>query len=614
MVVNAIGNATARHKMLCVYVVLGNLDPHLRCLTDNVQLVLLCKNKDFSYFGPNVIFRRLVEDLKVLEEKGIVIPDGNDMQKRVFGSVFTTMNDNLGAHQLVAVLPENLDSALMDPETSTTGQIAREDAVETVNEVNITQETVEDKQEILDLGFEIENSAIGVDLVIENGIIIEETEIANLIPTATEVEAEHIVDTSTNHITTDETSVQKRKIANDLVIEKSTKRHATTDMKFNCFEINWNKISDCVLHKLNAWQEFKNTNPRQKAPANLKLTKADKCSMVNAIIDQLRMISVVIHFETFEKVSKQIINKYSCLDEYDESGLATGKGYVSFKNKLIDRNGYLNRFKTSLDTGSKPVNSKIKRNVQAGTLQEYWLTTSKECSKEIFSNLMRNEPELLTDNFLEESQSFVRYLMDSTPIIDTINKFPVLRRHAMLSFHFMKATGVDGNSMAVNFPAGKDCAIKYSQTLKSSVRLGQTATDYETLHFLCNQLGEKLENIILRKEIGTRLDTLTFDSGSPLLVEIDLGQGQSMFYVFAEQTQLTEGCSDILVAMSELIMSHYTYNFMYSNQASKFLEFIQIYFFKINPLFGSKSTARRINRQQRMVMKIIEKLTEVADI
>lgn len=105
VVVNAIGNATARHKLLCVYMVLGNLDSHLRVLTDNVQLILLCKNKDFSYFGMNSVFRRLVEDLKVLEEDGIDV-QVNGTNEKIFGSVFTTMNDNLGAHQ-IAGLVEN---------------------------------------------------------------------------------------------------------------------------------------------------------------------------------------------------------------------------------------------------------------------------------------------------------------------------------------------------------------------------------------------------------------------------------------------------------------------------------------------------------------------------
>lgn len=108
MVVNALGNATSRHKLLCVYMVLGNLDPHLRCLTENVQLVLLCKTKDFTCFGSNRVFRRLIEDIKVLEEEGIVIHGGGFAEK-VYGSVFTTMNDNLGAHQL-AGLVENFSS------------------------------------------------------------------------------------------------------------------------------------------------------------------------------------------------------------------------------------------------------------------------------------------------------------------------------------------------------------------------------------------------------------------------------------------------------------------------------------------------------------------------
>ncbi|XP_021696610.1 uncharacterized protein LOC5564893 [Aedes aegypti] len=105
VVLNAVGNATGRHKLECWYMVVGNLDPHLRCLTDNIQLVLLCKTKDFAYFGTDAILRRLVEDLKTLENSGIIV-NGGGYEERIYGSIFITMNDNLGAHQL-AGLTEN---------------------------------------------------------------------------------------------------------------------------------------------------------------------------------------------------------------------------------------------------------------------------------------------------------------------------------------------------------------------------------------------------------------------------------------------------------------------------------------------------------------------------
>lgn len=102
VVPNQLGNAVGRHKLLLVYMVLGNLPPHLRCLTENVHLVLVCKNKDFAYFGTDVIFRRLIEDVKLLEEEGIVV-HGGGRPETIHGSVFATMNDNLGAHQLAGL-------------------------------------------------------------------------------------------------------------------------------------------------------------------------------------------------------------------------------------------------------------------------------------------------------------------------------------------------------------------------------------------------------------------------------------------------------------------------------------------------------------------------------
>ena len=47
-VVNPIESAKAKHKVLEVYMILGNLLPHNRSKIDHTQLVLLCLEKDFT--------------------------------------------------------------------------------------------------------------------------------------------------------------------------------------------------------------------------------------------------------------------------------------------------------------------------------------------------------------------------------------------------------------------------------------------------------------------------------------------------------------------------------------------------------------------------------------
>ncbi|XP_064640806.1 uncharacterized protein LOC135495545 [Lineus longissimus] len=55
-VVNPLGSAKNKHKILAVYATFGNLLPQNRSKIEPLQLVLLCREKDFKYFGMDVVF------------------------------------------------------------------------------------------------------------------------------------------------------------------------------------------------------------------------------------------------------------------------------------------------------------------------------------------------------------------------------------------------------------------------------------------------------------------------------------------------------------------------------------------------------------------------------
>lgn len=59
-----------------------------------MSLVLLCKEKDFKYFGHAKVFSELLADLKELEENGIVVSD----ETVVKGTLYCIAGDNLGSH------------------------------------------------------------------------------------------------------------------------------------------------------------------------------------------------------------------------------------------------------------------------------------------------------------------------------------------------------------------------------------------------------------------------------------------------------------------------------------------------------------------------------------
>lgn len=92
-VCNPLGSARQKNKMLAVYYTLCNLYPFNRSTVDQIQLALLCVEKDCKYFGVNKVFEKLISDLGELELNGITV-DGKTFR----GSVACIVGDNLGSH------------------------------------------------------------------------------------------------------------------------------------------------------------------------------------------------------------------------------------------------------------------------------------------------------------------------------------------------------------------------------------------------------------------------------------------------------------------------------------------------------------------------------------
>ncbi|KAL2083090.1 hypothetical protein ACEWY4_020863 [Coilia grayii] len=95
-VVNPLGSGRKKHKILAMYLTLADLMPHNRSSTDQMQLVLLCKEHDFKYFGQDLVMGTLVNDLKELEVNGVTLSDG----KVYKGTVCAIAGDNLGSHNI----------------------------------------------------------------------------------------------------------------------------------------------------------------------------------------------------------------------------------------------------------------------------------------------------------------------------------------------------------------------------------------------------------------------------------------------------------------------------------------------------------------------------------
>lgn len=101
-IVNPIGPAKRKHKILAIYMNIGNLPDTFRSHVNTIKLVALVKEKDFDH---NAVYGRVVDDLKILESEGIQVNG-----KFIKGSVVFIAGDNLGSHGLGGFL-ENFSKA-----------------------------------------------------------------------------------------------------------------------------------------------------------------------------------------------------------------------------------------------------------------------------------------------------------------------------------------------------------------------------------------------------------------------------------------------------------------------------------------------------------------------
>ncbi|KXJ73766.1 hypothetical protein RP20_CCG015064 [Aedes albopictus] len=390
-------------------------------------------------------------------------------------------------------------------------------------------------------------------------------------------------------------SSEKRGSSDSVQLHKSSKKHASTEMKFRCFKINWDKLGDSLLNRLRTLEDFKRNNRGVPVPVTIRIAKTEVTTLANTVVDQLRMIDTQIRSDVMETAARQVLDKFPALDYTDDDGFGAGQGYVDIKYKLINRNNYLNRFKSPQATLTNTVTSlKKKRNARAGTLKEYWQKSASECDKSSVSALVRDDPSLMTEELLLKTQAFIRWKLDEK--IDTkkmISQLPVLRRRLLVNFHFEQATGVNITDLRRYFMMKREKIVQYSLTCKSELHLSKSASDYDILKFLCSLVGEDFGDFIIQKDIGTRIDDITIDGSGPVLVAVDVGNDKTIFYVYANRTRLSEGAHDVIAAVEDLFAIQFVHNFMYTKSVSKFMELLQEYFLKIITFVASKSGARR---------------------
>ncbi|XP_077972807.1 uncharacterized protein LOC120330222 [Styela clava] len=93
-IVNPLGSAKKKHKILATYFTLGNIHPYCRSKVSPIQLVMLVKEHYVSNECIKDIFSPLLADLKIIEHEGIDL----GFSEKVRGSISCILGDNLGSH------------------------------------------------------------------------------------------------------------------------------------------------------------------------------------------------------------------------------------------------------------------------------------------------------------------------------------------------------------------------------------------------------------------------------------------------------------------------------------------------------------------------------------
>ena len=95
-VVNPLGSAKMKHKLVGVYFNIANMPAHRRSNVNSFQLVMLVKESVLKHHGSSIIFKPLVDELQRLRTDGIQISGDCNIK----GNLLMILGDNLGSHYI----------------------------------------------------------------------------------------------------------------------------------------------------------------------------------------------------------------------------------------------------------------------------------------------------------------------------------------------------------------------------------------------------------------------------------------------------------------------------------------------------------------------------------
>lgn len=95
---NPLGSKQGIHKLGCLYFTLRNLTPRLNSCLMNIHLISLFHSQDAKKYGLDKILSPFVEDVKVLEQKGMKV---SFTEQPLYGTISQVTGDNLGLNSIL---------------------------------------------------------------------------------------------------------------------------------------------------------------------------------------------------------------------------------------------------------------------------------------------------------------------------------------------------------------------------------------------------------------------------------------------------------------------------------------------------------------------------------
>ncbi|XP_065673861.1 uncharacterized protein LOC136090815 [Hydra vulgaris] len=94
-IVNPIGLGRKKHKILAVYLTLANIPSHKRYASEQLQLVLMCKDADLKYFGLSKVFAPIFSELAEISGS-VSVSESLSIKTKLL----CILGDNLGSYSI----------------------------------------------------------------------------------------------------------------------------------------------------------------------------------------------------------------------------------------------------------------------------------------------------------------------------------------------------------------------------------------------------------------------------------------------------------------------------------------------------------------------------------